>query len=140
MNLFRIAPAMPVSAYKTFQVAAPVTQWRTVSCEDFGCSHFRSGWKTTAQNAEQADYIRRHSGRTFEEREPNVFYFAPGQPCFDAANHRLPLERNEIYIARAGDWRGNPEPHKVRRHTQAVHWVEEFAEHQDWLTTLRERG
>ncbi len=71
---------------------------------------------------------------------PSALYFAAGQTCFAAADHQVALERNEIYVARAGDWRGNPEPGNIRRHSRAEHWVEEFAEHQDWPKSIKERG
>lgn len=137
---FRIQPAAPVQAYRTFAVTAPLaTHFRRATCEDVGCGAFMHGWITRAQTSEQADYIRRHSGRTFEEREPGVFVFAAGQTCFAADSHRTRLEREEHYIVRDGDWRGNPTGN-IRKHTTSDHWVEEFAEHQDFLNAIKERG
>lgn len=136
----RIQPPMPSAAYQTFQVTAPLaTHFRPATCEEVDCPNYLNGWMTRAQTQEQADYIRRHSGRSFEERESNVFVFAAGQTCFGASHHRIRLEREEHYIVRDGDWRGNPTGNK-RVHTRADHWVEQFAEHQDWLRTLQERG
>lgn len=140
MGPFRIQPAMPVSAYRTFAVTAPLaTHFRKATCEEAECPAYLHGWVTRVQNSEQADYIRRHSGRSFEETEPGVFVFKPGQVCFGAADHRVRLEREEHYLVRSGDWRGNPDG-QIRKHTNSAHWVEEFAEHQDWLKTLKERG
>jgi hypothetical protein len=136
----RLPPAGPVMAYRTFGVTAPLsTHFRKATCEEVDCDAFRNGWVTRVKTEEQADYIRRHSGRTFKEDEPGVFVFAAGQTCFGASHHRLRLEREELYVVRDGDWRGNPTG-SVRRHKSSGHWVEEFAEHQDWIKTLRERG
>lgn len=136
----RIAPVGPVRAYQTFSVTAPLaTHFRPATCEEIECEAMRNGWITRAQSDEQSEYIRRHSGRTFVEREPGVFVFAPGQICFAAASHRMRLEREEIYTVRDGDWRGNPTGH-IRKHTRSDLWVEEFAEHQDFIKTIQERG
>jgi hypothetical protein len=136
----RIEPAAPVTAYRTFAVTAPLaTHFRRATCEEAGCAAFTNGWVTRVQNPEQADYIRRNSGRTFDEREPGVFVFAAGQVCFGASDHRVRIERGEHYLVRDGDWRGNPTGN-VRRHTSSSLWVEEFAEHQDFLKTIKERG
>lgn len=145
----RIQPIGPVTAYRTFQVSRPLSShWRRATCEEVQCSNFLNGWRTyidvtTDLGKEQADYIRRHSGRSFTEETATdgrtAFTFAAGQACFAADGHRTPLEREGIYIARGGDWRGNPTGEK-RVHARPADWVEEFAEHQDWLTTLKERG
>lgn len=137
---FRIQPAMPVTAYRTFGIAKPLaTHWRKATCEEADCAAYRNGWITRAQNPEQADYIKRHSGRSFIETAPGVFQFRRGQICFAAADHVVPLEREGIYVARDGDWRGNPTGRK-RVHARPADWVDEFAEHQDRLKTLQERG
>lgn len=138
--LNRIPPPAPVTGYRTFGVTAPLSShFRSATCEEVDCDAFRNGWVTRAQTTEQSDYIRRRSGRSFEEREPGVFVFKSGQVCFGASHHRVRLERDEFYIVRDGDWRGNPTGN-VRRHTRSTYWVEEFSEHQDWLKTLKERG
>jgi len=138
--LNRIPPPLPVTAYRTFQIARPVaTHFRKATCGEVNCDAWRHGWITRAQTTEQADYVRRHSGRTFEEIEANTFRFDPGQTCFAADTHRAPLEREGIYVARDGDYRGNPTGAR-RVHVRPADWVDEFAEHQDWLKTIQERG
>lgn len=147
--LFRITPAGPVTAYQTFAIEAPLsTHWRKATCEEVKCPAFFYGWESnidvgTELGQSQANYIRRHSGRSFTEESrldgTATFHFPPGQTCFDAASHRVRLERNEIYIVRGGDWRGNPTRER-RVHTSAGTWVEEFAEHQDALARRIERG
>lgn len=140
MGPFRVQPAGPAVAYRTFQVSRPLTtHFRKATCAEVGCDAWCNGWITRVQNPEQADYIRRHSGRTFEETELGVFWFAAGQTCFGADGHRAPLEREAIYIARGGDHRGNPTGER-RVHATPADWVDEFSEHQDWLKTLQERG
>lgn len=136
----RIQPLAPVQAYRTFGVTAPLaTHFRPATCEEVDCPGFLNGWITRATTDEQADYIRRHSGRSFEEREPNVFLFKAGQTCFGASFHRIRIEREELYIVRDGDWRGNPTGN-IRKHTRSDYWVEEFSEHQGILKTMQERG
>lgn len=39
-----------------------------------------------------------------------VFEFAPGQMCFEAATHRITLERDPIFVVQPGDWRGHDGP------------------------------
>lgn len=137
---FRIQPAMPVHAYRTFGISKPLaTHWRPATCEEVQCEAFVNGWITRAQTDEQAAYIKRHSGRSFIETAKNVFQFKPGQTCFAAADHKVPLEREGIYVARGGDWRGNPTGER-RVHARPADWVEEFAEHQDMLADRVRRG
>jgi len=164
--LNRIPPPLPVTAYRTFQIARPVaTHFRKATCEEVNCDAWRKGWVShfnvlTDLGREQANYVRRSSGRKFVEmsyaeyRQTYVtrakysggradtdrsFVFAAGQTCFAADTHRTPLEREGIYIARDGDYRGNPTGTR-RVHVRPADWVDEFAEHQDWLKTLQERG
>lgn len=138
--LNRIQPAGSVNEYRTFSISAPLsTHFRAATCEEAGCEAYQHGWLTRTVNDEQADYIRRHSGRSFTEDERGVFVFAPGQTCFAASHHRVRIERDELCVVRDGDWRGNPTG-KTRTHTKPEFWVEEFAEHQDFLKTIQERG
>lgn len=144
--IFRIAPALPVTAMKTFAVSSPIpTHTRAATCAEVDCGAWRNGWKTvidtnTPLGAQQANYIRLHSGRSFKvvERAGLVeFTFVAGQTCF--AEHRVGLDRPEIYVVRDGDWRGNPTGTK-RTHANADDWVDEFANHQDRLATRLEQG
>lgn len=137
---FRLEPKMGVGAYQTYSVHAPLSShWRKATCEEFGCLAWKNGWITKAQTDEQADYIRRHSGRSYEVIGKNTFKFKPGQTCFGAADHRVRIEREAIYIARDGDFRGNPTGRRVV-HERPELWVEDFAEHQERLKQLQERG
>lgn len=144
---FRLEPKMPVQAYKTYQIAAPVaTHYRRGRCEEVDCSHQAGGWaspidESTALGQQQAWYIRNQAGRRFVEdrnQMPGVtlFVFEPGQQCF--AEHQVPLDRPALYIVRGGDWRGNPTGDLVRRRPDE--WVDDFAAHQDKLATELEKG
>jgi hypothetical protein len=143
--MFRIDPKMPAGAYKTYGLTFPVqTHFRPATCEEVGCQAFKHGWRSafdvsTDLGKEQADYVRRHSGRSFKEVSQGVFEFAPGQTCFAASTHRLKLEREPIYVVRGGDWRGNPDGFRIE-HKNAQNWQEDFAEHQDIIATRIERG
>jgi hypothetical protein len=146
----RIAPAAPAHAYKTYQIVAPdQTHWRPATCEEVNCVAYQNGWTTTVDTAtelgqQQAEYIRRRSGRAFTEDSADgrmvTFRFRAGQTCFAATKHRIRLDRPELYLVRDGDWRGNPLGTTPRRHTRGEHWVEDFAEHQDNIARLVERG
>lgn len=150
-KLFRPTPIFPVGAYQTFSIAAPSkTHWRKATCAEVNCWAHRNGWKTvvderTQQGMGQAYYIRRESKRRYREHRNEVgltvFEFESGQACFNADTHRTRIDRPEILIVRPGDWRGNPDgPRAVRHHRRPTDWVEEFAEHQDYLSRMVQRG
>lgn len=139
--LTRITPVGPSQAYRTFQIVAPPDHTVVAACEQVGCPAWTNGWETAVDEAlelgrQQADYIRRHSGRTFTElrRADNitVFRFASRQRCF--TEHRT---RPEFYVVKDGDWRASQ---NARRHTSADDWVDDFRNHQDNLATRLERG
>lgn len=144
----RLQPNMNAGDYKTYRIAMPkATHWIEVSCEDFECQHYANGWRTlvderTDLGMKQAHYIRRLSGRSFtEERTPiggTAFVFRPGQPCFET--HRVRGEKPEIFLVQGGDFRGNPHGVRTVVHKHPDDWVEDFAEHQDRVKTILERG
>lgn len=143
----RIDPALPVHAFKTYQVVAPPsTHWRPATCADVGCEAMAGGWRSvidesTELGQKQAHYIRRESGRKHVEHRDQagltVFEFEAGQRCF--APHQVRLDRPEIYLVRGGDFRGNPSG-QVRKHANAADWVEDFQDHQGRLAETIERG
>lgn len=146
----RIIPEAPPQAFKTYQIVRPVsTHWRKATCKEANCSHYLNGWKTTIDEStelgqRQAHYIRSGSGRGFTEQKNESglteFLFEPGQDCFNSADHKVALEREPRYFIKDGDWRGNPLGTKPRELGSFGSWVDEFAEHQDFLTIIRERG
>lgn len=143
----RINPALPVQAFKTYQVVAPPsTHWRPATCADVDCGAYLTGWRSlidesTDLGQKQAHYIRRESARKHTERRDEagltVFEFEAGQRCF--APHQVRHDRPEVYLVRGGDWRGNPSG-SVRKHANAEDWVEDFQEHQGRLADQIEKG
>ena len=139
----RIMPVGPAHAYRTFQIVRPPDLRIRVACEAAGCEAWRSGWQTivderTALGVAQAAYIRQRSGRTFREQRTGdgltVFVFEPRQRCF-----REHATLGERYVARGGDWRGNPTgEHRI--HASPADWVEDFGEHQERLAEAIRRG
>jgi hypothetical protein len=143
---FRIEPAGPPGAYKTYALAAPAaTHRRPTTCEEIDCEAYQYGWITrvdevTELGAAQAYYIRRECGRRYtEQRTPvglTVFQFEAGQRCF--AVHTMPLEREPIYSVRDGDWRANPSG--ARRVLSAQDWLDDFGDHQQRIAQRHARG
>lgn len=158
----RVQPLMPQQAYQTFAVLMPrtgdpkTTHWRPATCEEVGCARYLNGWRTpyTAGTPEGDRIVhairnspirRKYTVLRLPDNKVEVI-FEPGQPCFlqdhPATQHQVPVLRPQIHVVRSGDWRT---PGSVRRATRRVHtsgqfWVEEFAENQDRLKTLIERG
>lgn len=145
---FRLEPKMAVQAYKTYAIRSPLaTHTRPATCREVECGNHLRGWVTrvdvsTDLGQQQAKYIRDHAGRAYTiDRSGSgsviAFTFAAGQECF--AQHRVSLDRPEIFVVRDGDWRGNPTGNK-RRHARPEHWVEDFSEHQHKLAREIEKG
>ncbi len=141
---FRLPPAGSVHSYKTYQILAPPqTHTRPATCIEVDCVTQAGGWITVVDEStelgqKQAHYIRRLAGRVFTEGPRDVmtlFTFPPGEECFKA--HTMSLDREEIYIVRGGDHRGNPRKER-RVHDTPENWVEDFAEHQDQLKRAQE--
>ena len=145
---FRLPPKLPATAVKTYSLTAPrTTHTRPGTCAEADCPSLARGWlsvidESTDLGQRQAAYIRRDSGRKFvEARNPlglTEFTFDPGQACF--VEHRVPLEREPLYVVRDGDWRGNPRGTAARIHARPEHWVEDFAEHQQGLLDRFNQG
>lgn len=152
----RIDPALPASAYTTYQIFAPAdTHWREVTCEEAGCPQQEHGWVTRIREEsdveaaaghtlgrQQGFYIRYRSGRRFTEHRTadglTEFVFEPGQRCF--GQHRVRTARPEYFLRRAGDWRGDPTGRRPFLHTNPEHWVEDFALNQINLSEIIQKG
>lgn len=145
-SLNRIPPALEPQHMKTYQIVAPTrTHWRSATCLEVNCQHYIHGWATTVAVGGRDEAIIRTSGRRFIERkQPGgfiQFMFYPEQPCFRATAHRVPLEREPFYLVHPqGDHRTIRPGSPHRRHTRAGLWVEDFAEHQDGIAKVIERG
>lgn len=146
--VMRLPPKLPSGAYKTYQILSPLgTHFRDATCDEVECPHQAFGWRSvidenTDLGQRQAYYIRENSGRKFtEERGEDglrTFTFEAGQKCF--TQHKVSLERPEIFMVRGGDWRGDPAGADPLIHKRPDDWVDDFATHQDNIATLIERG
>lgn len=144
----RITPGMPSRAYQTFQITSPIsTHTREATCEEVECEQYARGWKmkvdlNTDLGQRQAQYIKYQSGRAFKKISAVdglvELEFAANQPCFQ--QHRVRVDRPEIYRVKGGDFRGNPLKTLTRVHKKPEFWVEEFAENQDRIARAREKG
>lgn len=124
---FRVQPALPIEAYRSYRISSPRDTAIRSACGP-GCHAYDHGWGTTVDESTplgqfQAAYIRESSGRTFTELRTadglTVFRFEAFQRCF--ADHMTLPER---FIVRDGDWRGNPTGFR-RVHARAADWVED---------------
>jgi hypothetical protein len=137
-----IEPAGPVSAYKTFGIAAPpATHWRPATCAEVDCPHYLHGWKTIVPADSDLSKLIRHSGRRFSYQSDGkliTYVFEAGQPCFRASQHLVRLDREEIFLARSGDWRADLGDRYV--YERPDQWTDDFANHQDRIATAHQRG
>jgi hypothetical protein len=152
MHINRIVPAVPAQHYQTYRIFRPGTPqyWRPATCAQVECEPYVHGWTTTVDERtelgqRQAWYIRSASARSFSEYRDRagltVFTFAAGQSCFQTDTHQVAIEREPLYLVHDGDWRSDRRGVSPRRkHVSGEEWVEDFAEHQDKIQTVRERG
>jgi hypothetical protein len=146
-ELFRVHPQVGPEGYKTYQISAPrSTHTRPATCAEVDCQGWRHGWITRVPvGSELAEYITgKVHGRHFTETTglgspDREFVFPPGQECFRSSQHRVPLEREPVYLVRDGDYRGNPRGTGPVTRT-AIDWVDDFATHQQQLADRRQRG
>lgn len=144
--MFRVnSNKLPPNAYTTFQAFRTDDSWELKECREAECGGYTNGWTTkidtsTDLGKQQADYIRRHSGRDFTEMEEHgfiVFIFAPGQKCFKGT-HKVLNDRPAVFVQRGGDWRQNLG--LTRQFGNADEFVDAFASHQNILKDALERG
>lgn len=142
----RIEPMGPEHAYKTYAISAPLaTHWRKATCAEVGCLHYANGWRVRLEGLPpELVQTAKTSGRRYvEERvaeDQTWLVFEAGQPCFQAAQHRLATARPELYLVRDGDWRGNPRGTPTRVHRRPEDWTEDLREHIDKLDEARKKG
>lgn len=151
--VYRLDPAGPVHAYKTYSIGQPLsTHWRRATCAEVDCPRYVNGWTTelypadSTQHQIAANWIRsqRRTLRFTEELCEDglvVFSFESGQECFKGRDgqHRAPLGRLPLLINRDGDYRGNPTGRKLV-HTRAEDWRDDLGEHLGHLADIRKRG
>ena len=135
-------PQLPAQAVRTYRISAPLsTHWQPATCEQVDCPNHLNGWRTIVPaDSPQADYIRHDRTRGHTETRDGglaVFTFAAGQTCF--ATHKRRLDRDERFLIRGGDWRGNPRGEPTRELT-AEQWRDNFGEHQETLADRIKQG
>jgi len=144
-HMNRLQPQGRVQDYKTYQITSPLsTHWRPATCAEVDCPEYLKGWRVRIEGLPpEMVHTARTSGRKYTELDVNEsehwLVFEAGQPCFRAALHRALLDKQEIFIVRGGDWRGNP-TREVVRHTRPEFWQEDFAIHQDKLARQIQQG
>lgn len=145
----RFEPALAPEHRKTYAIRQPKdTHWRAASCAEVECAHYLNGWRTLVDEAtdlgqQQAHYIRYEQRRGYTEcREAGltVFDFEPGQPCFQADTHQVPLGKPALYVVRDGDWRGNPRGTRPYVHSRPDDWLDDFQNHQISIAERIQRG
>lgn len=141
----RITPQGRAQDYKTYQIVSPLsTHWRPATCAEMDCPNYLKGWRLRVEGLPlDMLHAAKTSGRKFSElnvsENENWLVFEAGQPCFRASEHRALLDKQEIYIVRGGDYRGNPTG-EVRKHTSPIFWREDFAEHQEKVARQIQQG
>lgn len=146
----RVEPLMAPEAYKTYGMSMPLrTHWRPATCEEVGCAAYRSGWVSTFDlstelGQKQYAYCKDDRSRSFSMQQASMtlvkLVYKPGNKCFQASDHKLPLGRPGRFYVAEGDFRGNPRNIPVRVHRSADNWVEDFSEHQDKIATAIQKG
>lgn len=148
--LSRVAPLLPARAMKTFEVRMPLsTHFRKATCIEADCAHYRNGWVTGFSDvdlphkweaAQTYGGIAYRRGLRFKvNRTGNTvtFTFPPGQQCIEG--HRVAVDRPPLYIARGGDWRGNP-IRMSRLHANAADFRDDWLSTEDRFRELQKRG
>jgi hypothetical protein len=141
----RIQPQGQVQDYKTYQIVSPLsTHWRPATCAEVDCMNYLKGWRLRVEGLPpEMVHTAKTCGRKFTELHvsatENWLVFEAGQPCFRAQQHHKLLDKQEIYVVRDGDFRGNPTG-AVRKHTSPEFWREDFAEHQEKLARQIQQG
>lgn len=141
-RLQRIMPRLRVDKMQTYRIARPVaTHTRPATCEEAGCQQFLRGWDTilpvghdmvpllrraATAAMDLGDGVKRKCVVTREDAVTVTFRFEAGQPCWRWTEHRIGIDRPEIYLVRGGDWRANTG--LIRKHTRPEHWVEDMQE------------
>lgn len=130
--------------YQTFQILAPIqTHFRKGTCAEANCGYYTKGWTTRVPKGSpyeaQVRSSKRHwSSETLLPDGTIQFIFEPGQQCF-MSPHQVRIEREEIFVVRGGDDRGNPRGTRLI-HSSAANWTEDFMEHQDGLVQEAAKG
>lgn len=142
----RIMPRVGPEAYKTYQVAAPLsTHWRKATCAEVDCEQHEHGWRVRVEGLPpEMLHAAKTSGRRWREEQiaegETWLLFEAGQACFKASEHRIRVDRPELFLVKGGDFRGNPHGIPTRQHANGRDWVDDFGEHQQRVADQREKG
>lgn len=142
----QIMPRSGPEAYKTYGIRMPLnTHWRKATCAEVECPDHTHGWRVRIEHlTAELLHTARTTGRRYREmavKEGETYLvFEAGQSCFRAADHRIRIERPELYVVRDGDWRGNPRGTNATVHSGPDSWVDDFASHQDNLAAEANKG
>lgn len=116
-GVMRVPVDIPNQHMITHAIFAPLnSHWRKATCDEVGCLAHHNGWQLdTAGLPADLVALAKRSGRRYateraEDTGAEVLHFEAGQPCFKASEHRVRLEREEVFLTRPGDWRGNASP------------------------------
>jgi hypothetical protein len=120
------------------------THFRKATCAEVDCPQYTNGWKIRVEQLPpELLHAARTSGRRYRElhvsEDETYLIFEAGQACFQESTHRKRLDREEIFLRRDGDSRGNPTGNRVI-HTSPGAWADDFGEHQNKLSDAAERG
>jgi len=143
-SVHRVTPNMPTGNYKTYRVMSPLaTHHRSATCAEVNCHAYTEGWTYKKSDLdERLLYLVTHAGKRYRETDfDNATYlvFEPGQACFQASTHTVPLDRPEFYYAGQGDYRSFS-TRRAQKFTRPDDWVDSFANHIDKINTVIERG
>lgn len=138
---------MPDRMYKTYQIAAPIdTHTRKATCEEIGCTAYRDGWTYAKSGliAEDLYELVTHAGKRYREVKLDdsaeiYLVFEPDQPCFQAASHRISLERPQFFFAGRGAGTAYS-PRQATQFDNGEQWADSFAHHQDVINRVFEEG
>lgn len=160
MAVKRPVPKGPTRLYTTYRAASPLaTHFRKATCQEVKCKAYTEGWSYIKADLEKQNllYAVTHAGKRYREmtvpviiKNPDTeeyeigpemlcLVFEPGQVCFQAPTHRVPLGRPEFFFAGRGDFRSFRQQ-EARRFTRVDDWVDSFQNDQDKINTLIQKG
>jgi hypothetical protein len=144
----RADPALPVNLMQTYEMRFPTTtHFRVASCVEVECEWYHGGRllgfdltdPAKREAAQQIGSLATKMGLRFAIEQVGTtvqFKFPPGQSCLQG--HKVPLERDPLYLRWKGDWRG--QQGGIYRHTNGADFAEDWQENVDKVITRSERG
>lgn len=123
---------------KHWTIASPrATHWRDATCAEIGCLDYQHGWRVRVDALAEEDlHAMRVSGRRYTVLDVAAgetwWVFEPGQSCFRASTHQVPVGRPELYLV--GD-RGS-----VRTYDRSDQWVDDCATETDKIVDKIKEG